>query len=134
MQIEHSEFCTTHQERVEVVRGETSELLPMELLRGCEVSGIASLKGKPVGQIKVTINSIGKVGSPSRFKCEAVSDNEGRFLFPKPLPPGRYELMGANQLSANVFERMVQLKQSRKEVVVGKRDQQLRFDVAVGQL
>lgn len=128
--ISHSDYCTSCEKRVVVEIGQVTEVPSVEVVLGCEVSGIASLKGKPTGQIKVVISSV--QGAHSQFKCEAVSDNEGRYVFTKRVPPGRFELMACNQLCSNIFEKMMQMKQSARKIVIKKGEQARRVDMFVG--
>ena len=124
-------FCSGLVTRVEVRLGESINVGDLEIVRGCQVSGVATLKGRPAGQIKVTATMVQSPGEGLGMVTSAVSDNAGRFVFPKRLPPGKFQIMGANQLNPNVFVRMGELKQSTREFTVARTDQVLRVDVAV---
>ncbi len=114
LKFDHPSFCSEVVKGIEVQSGETSTVGDIYITRGCEVSGIACLNGKAVGQVRIHVSSVSDEKNPVQFSCEAVSDNEGKFLLSKRLPPGKYQVMAAQNVQANPLIMMVQFNKSKK--------------------
>ena len=80
----------------------------------CELSGIAWVDGKPAGQVRVNISGVRDDNNLAPFSCEAVTDNEGKFLLSKRLPPGKYQVMAAQSVQANPLIMLVQFNKSKR--------------------
>ncbi len=81
--------------------------------------GSVMVDGAPSGQIKVQVSAVQEEGAekPNLFSATAVSDQEGRFVVPKRLPPGRYTVSAGRQ--ANPFQMVVDYQQTKQEFTVG---------------
>ncbi len=122
LKVTHAEFVETYHKDHEVVVGQTLNLPPIVLLTGSVLTGVVRVVGKPTGQVKVTVSAktdpnITAPRAPG-FMCEAFTDNEGRYLMPKRLAPGLYEIMAAQQTLSNPLLQIVQFQRSKKEISV----------------
>ena len=52
--------------------------------------------------------------TPNQFSCDAITDNQGRYILSKRLPPGSYEAYAAQQIQNNPFLMIVQMQKSKK--------------------
>jgi len=118
LKLTSEEHCAVYVQGIDVVLGEVSEHHGIKMTRGCSVSGLAKVNGKPTAQVKVSINSVADKDNPAPFSAEAVSDNEGRFLLTKRLRPGKYEVMAAEQVQTNPLLMMLQFSKSKQEIVI----------------
>jgi len=79
-------------------------------------SGTASVDGVRSGQVKVVVDADPSVVDAGWLHAETVSNHDGTFVLPKRLPPGNYEIKGA-QLAADsahpdIFKQILQMKQT----------------------
>ncbi len=127
----HPDFCTAFTKKNIAEVDQERDLPPVALERGCEVSGIAQLNGKPTGQVKVHISAEQEEGTLSTFNAEATTDNEGRFLIPKRLPAGKY-IYRAAQMGLGPFMIMVQYQKTTAiEIQPSEEQRQLLVTVPV---
>lgn len=119
LKFDHAEFCSLVLPDIGVQVGETSDLAQVSISRGCMVSGIAYVGNKAEGQVRVNVSSIQDPKNPTpAFSCEAITDNEGKFLLPKRLPAGDYNVMAAQNIQANPLIMMVQFNKSKKKFTI----------------
>jgi Carboxypeptidase regulatory-like domain len=83
----HASFCDRFVDGSVAVRGEATQRDTV-LYRGCIVTGIARVDGKPAAHVRVHIASRTVV-------VECITDADGRFTMPKSVPPGG--LLGARR-------------------------------------
>ena len=130
----HDRFCSDFTKDIVVEVGQQTELGEIKISRGCQVSGIARVDGKASGQIKINVSAVADPKNPIPFSCEAVSDNEGRFLLSKRLKPGKYEYMAAQQVQANPLLMLVQFNKSRKKFYIGENQEHLVLNIHIEKL
>lgn len=127
LKVTHPEYVETAKKDNEVVVGQTLNLQPIVMLTGCVLTGVVRVTGKATGQVKVSVNSKTDPNSPlprtAGFQCEAFTDNEGRYVMPKRLAPGLYEVMAAQQTLPNPLLQIVQFQRSKQEISVGAQGQ-----------
>ena len=130
LKFDHIEYCSTVIKDLEVKNGEVTDLGDVTMEVGCMVSGIAFVSGSAKGQVRVNISSVQDPKNPTApFSCEAITDNEGKFLLTKRLPPGDYEVMAAENVQANPLIMMVQFNKSKKKFTVPSGVQEHALDV-----
>lgn len=105
----------------EVRTGQTTTVPVLRMGRGCQITGTVRVDGQPSGQVKVTIGTLPDPARPNLtpFNSESITDNDGRFVFPKRVPPGRYQVMAARQTLANPILQMGDFNKSRQEIEIG---------------
>jgi hypothetical protein len=113
--LKHDSHCTMFINDVAVQKGQETQVGETRITEGCVVSGIARLDGTPAGQVRVNVTSVVNANNPSPFTAEAVTDNEGKFVLNKRLPPGNYQVMAAQNIQANPLLMFVQFNKSKKE-------------------
>lgn len=123
LKVTHPEYVEVYKKDNDVVVGQTLNLPPIVMAPGCILSGVVRVDGQASAQVKVTVSSKTDPNAPpprvSGFQCEAYTDNEGRYVMTKRLPPGLYEVMAAQQNLANPLLQIVQFQRSKQEVSVG---------------
>jgi Carboxypeptidase regulatory-like domain len=118
----HGSFCDQAAKETMVVRSKVARQDTV-LFRGCLVTGIARVDGKPAAHVKIHIAS-------DTFMVECNTDAEGRFRMPKSIPPGAY-LIRAAEIRNGPFDIMMQFQQSKKAVEITDRDRRLEFAMDV---
>jgi uncharacterized GH25 family protein len=115
----HPEHYTIFEKDIVVEEGRTTEIQPVRLMQGTALSGTVTLDGAPAPQIKVQISAAPdpEAQKPNMFSAVAVSDQEGRWVLPKRLPPGRYTASAGRQ--DNPFQMVVDYQQTKQEFQVG---------------
>jgi len=105
----------------DVVAGQMTTIEAIRMQRGTVVSGTARVDGRPAAQIKVTITAISdaEAQAASMFNCEAVTGNDGAFVFDKRVPPGRYQVMAARQTLANPLLQIADFHKTKQEILLG---------------
>ncbi|MEZ5963743.1 MAG: carboxypeptidase-like regulatory domain-containing protein [Planctomycetota bacterium] len=123
----HPEYVERFLKDNDVVVGQALNLQPTVLAVGTILTGTVRVSGKPTGQVKVSVSSKSDPNSPlprtAGFQCEAYTDAEGRYVMPKRLAPGLYEVMAAQQTLPNPLLQIVQFQRSKQEISVGSQGQ-----------
>lgn len=124
LKVAHPEYVLGYHKDHNVLVGQTLTLPPIVLQTGCVLSGTVRVAGKPTGQVKVSVTTktdpnVLPAQRPASFMSEAFTDNEGRYVIPKRLPPGLYEVMSAQQTLANPLLQIVQFQKSKQELSIG---------------
>jgi hypothetical protein len=128
LQVTHPEFCETIMRDVQLPTATETALAPWRLLRGAVVQGTATLNGKPQAQIHVVL-STPATGAPAAsggdgavLRIEAVTNNDGRYVLPRRVPVGTYELRAGMQVGTNphrnIFEELKQMQRSLLTVTI----------------
>ena len=127
----HPDYVSLFRKDVTVDLGQAADLGNVQLDPGCLLSGMATYEGKPCGQVKVNITAVTDDKSTFPFSSEAITDNEGLFLIPKRLSPGKYTVMAARQTTKNPLLQMVEFNKSKTEFTIpkGRETFQLRIDI-----
>ena len=135
LQFTYRDYTNLFTKGHEVWTGQTSALGTIRMVRGALVDGIARLNGVARGQIKITVTRVASTNAEESppFTCETVSGNNGHFVLPKQLPPGKYQVRGADLL-ADVFTQMIQFQKSLVKFGIGKGQirHQLQVRIPVG--
>ena len=121
LKLQHASHFDMFVKDNEVHTGQTTIVPNLRMGRGCTVTGTVRVDGQAAGQVKVTISTLQdptKVGV-SPFSSEAITDNDGRFGFPKRVPPGRYTVMAARQTLGNPILQMGDFNKSKQEIEIG---------------
>lgn len=116
LRYEHPDYCTLTTNDTNVVTGETANVGQVRMMTGVLLTGVVRVNGVPLGQIKVQVSAVADETntSPTPFSCEAITDNQGRYILTKRLPPGSYEAYAAQQMQNNPFIMIVQMQKSKK--------------------
>jgi len=129
----HPQHYDVYQKGYQVEEARTTEIPPLRMDRGTIVSGTARVDGVPAGQVKVTISS---VVDPTQqvqvnFNAEAITDNEGRFVIGKRLPPGKYQARAARQTLPNPLLQVVDFAKTQQDfsIMRGQDSFTLHFDM-----
>lgn len=134
LKITSDDYCAIYVQNIQVELNQVSEHHGIKITRGCSVSGITKVNGKPTGQVKVSISSVTTKSNSTPFSAEAVSDNEGRFLLNKRLKPGKYKVMAAEQVQSNPLLMMVQFSKSSQEIVIPLGSEHRVIDVNINKI
>lgn len=118
----------------EVQTGQTTSLGSIAMYPGTVVSGLTRVGGRPTGQIKVTINTAPDPTAPAAtnlFHCEAISGSDGKFILPKRIPPGRYQVMAARQTLQNPMLQIADFAKTKQEIVLGQGQKQYTLNFLI---
>jgi protocatechuate 3,4-dioxygenase beta subunit len=118
----HPEFFDVFQKGHQVQAGQTTTVPTVAMKTGTVVEGLVLVDGKPGGQVKVTISPLTDPTVPqttSGFHCEVFSDAEGKWVMPKRVPPGRYQVVGMRQIAENPLLSLLDVMKSKQEVEIG---------------
>jgi protocatechuate 3,4-dioxygenase beta subunit len=149
LQVTHPEFCEAVLRNLQLTTATETTLAPRRLLRGAVVQGTALLDGKPQAQIHVVLSSQVTPSSPvtlanptvssspvtwstpapgaqsaegTPLRIEAITNNDGRYVLPRRVPPGTYELRAGLQVGTNphrnIFEELRQMQASLLTVTI----------------
>ena len=93
------------------------------------------MEGTATGQIKIQVSHArdkNDKSPPTYFSTQAITDNEGKFLLPKRLPPGRYQIQGM-QSNGNALISLLAMQKSTKVFLIppGKPHHSVTVDVPV---
>ncbi|MFK7741226.1 MAG: carboxypeptidase regulatory-like domain-containing protein [Planctomycetota bacterium] len=135
LQIEHPDACR------QVVRGITcptatpQTLRPIRMRAGSLIQGRATLDGAVTGQMKLVLTTPPDVTVERSLRMETVTDREGRYRFPRRIPPGRYVLRGAGvgqtDPGSEIIQQLLQMKRSATTVTVPPGQDIVERDIAV---
>ena len=146
--VEHADHCRAVRAGVVITEDRTETLAPVRLIRGCSITGRAHAAGKPAQQVQVVLTPLladpetgtpiaptrqGSADETSVARVEAVSGQDGRFVLPRRVPPGVYELRGVSLLGsdpgADAFAKILQMKKSTVRIEIGPDQESAEFDV-----
>jgi len=134
LRYEHDDYCTLTTNDTQVITGQTADAGQVRMVQGVLLTGIVRVNGVPQGQVKVSVSAAGndQGATPNQFSCDAITDNQGRYILSKRLPPGSYEAYAAQQIQNNPFLMIVQMQKSKKpfRVTGNQRSQILDLNLA----
>lgn len=129
--IDHESHCRSVRRGIRIEEDRTETTGPIRLVRGCEVFGRAVVVGDSSQQIQVVLTpqwTDPATGQPksaasgettdetSVMRVEAVTKPDGRFVLPRRIPPGVYEVRGVSLAGsdpgADAFQKILQMKKS----------------------
>lgn len=129
LRVTHGDFCEAAAQDIKLEHeGEQKDVGQIRLLRGAVVEGTCTRAGNPAAQIKVTIGppdgaqpDLDAQGRPRMFfSATAITDAEGRYRFPRRVPPGTYKIHAAvGAGNDNIFNALIQMKQTERPLVIG---------------
>ncbi len=133
LRFEHPDYCTLTTNDTKVVTGESTNVGQVRMLQGALLTGIVRVNGVPQGQVKVSVSAVADEQNinPNPFSCDAITDNQGRYILSKRLPPGNYEAYAAQQIQNNPFIMIVQMQKSKKPFVVTGRQRTQILDLSL---
>jgi protocatechuate 3,4-dioxygenase beta subunit len=117
-----------------VQTGQTTTLPDVLLSSGTVISGLARVGGKPASQVKVTVNTApdpAQTDVSAMFHCEAISGNDGQFVLPKRIPPGRYQVMAARQTLANPMLQIADYAKTKQEIVLAQGQAKFTLNIQI---
>ena len=121
----HAQYIETFLKHQVVQTGQTTTVPSVTMTPGTVLTGQVLVDGKPGGQVKVNVSAVvepNPAGQPAPsfgFSCEAFTDPEGKFLMPKRLPPGRYQVTAMRQALENPLFGIVDVMKTKQEFLVG---------------
>lgn len=127
----HPDHYMIFEKDIVVEEGRTTDLGQIRMMAGAQVTGTVVLDGAPAGQIKVQVSAAPDPNAekPNMFSATTVSDDQGRYVIPKRLPPGKYQASAGRQL--NPFQMVVDYQQTKQEFTIqpGQAVQQIHFRI-----
>jgi hypothetical protein len=137
--VAHPSHCATVYHGLKI-DGDGEHTIPdIRLVRGTRISGAAALDGRLQGQVRIQLGPARgtaavtpTAGSNQATFAVAYSDNAGRFVLPRRLPPGRYVVHAWKQLpDGDALGSLMQIRQTQREItlVPGQETLELRFDI-----
>jgi hypothetical protein len=122
LQIEHPEACRTMVPGIRL-GADALTLPPTVLPIGAAIRGRATVAGTAKGQIKVVLTTPAAArGAAESLRIETIAAADGRFLLPRRVPVGSYELratvVGAAAPEEQFFQQLLQLQQSATTLTV----------------
>ena len=101
---------------------------------GTEVSGRVRQVGREAGgQFKVVFSTAGTGSGPDFVRIETIAAADGRFLLPRRVPPGEYELraaaVGTAEPEAQIFRQLLQLQRSTTNVAIAPGQRRVERDL-----
>ena len=114
----HADYYDVFKKGHAIQIGQTTTIPTLVMQRGTVISGIVRVDGKPAAQVKVTVSSAHNpdLQMPTNgFNAEAITDNEGQFIFSKRIPPGRYQAMAARQTLENPLLQIADFAKTKQE-------------------
>jgi len=148
VRISHRDFCEGSAVDVTLEsEGQVVDVGTIQLARGALVEGVTTVGGLAMGQVKVTITvpqpEAVPVTDPEApapraaprmpFVATAISDNDGRFVLLKRVPPGSYRVHAARaSTDGNPFGPMLDMKETERAVTVAPGQDRLQLDFNLG--
>ncbi|MCC6669679.1 MAG: carboxypeptidase regulatory-like domain-containing protein [Planctomycetes bacterium] len=124
LKLSHPGAFTVFLKGNEVRTGEVTQVPTIRMDQGTVVSGTVRVDGAAAGQVKVTISTVTDPANPAStggaFSDTVVSDNEGRFVFAKRVPPGRYQVMASRQTLPNPLMQIADFAKTKQEFELGR--------------
>ncbi len=124
----------THPECVHVFRkgnlvegGKTAKVPPVTMVPGTLVAGQVLVNGV-AAVLKVLISS---APDPALFRCETISDNDGRFAMSRRLPPGRYQIIAVRPARPGDLEVFPDFARNRREFTIEPGEHERHLVVAI---
>ncbi|MDO8349498.1 MAG: carboxypeptidase-like regulatory domain-containing protein [Planctomycetota bacterium] len=141
VRVAHRDFCEGTAVDVKLEsEGQVVDIGVIQLARGTIVEGVTSVGGMPVGQIKVTVTVPQPEGVPAvegqpqkvarmPFSTSAISDNDGRFVLLKRVPPGSYKAFACRESGDNnPFLKILDMKETERKVDIAPGQDRLQLD------
>ncbi|MCU0863297.1 MAG: carboxypeptidase-like regulatory domain-containing protein [Planctomycetes bacterium] len=133
LQVDHPDVCRTFVRELRVGRGEERSLPSIAMPIGAEVSGRVRQAGREAGQFKVVFTTAGTGSGPDFLRIETIAAADGRFLLPRRVPPGEYELraaaVGTAEPEAQIFRQLLQLQRSAINVAIAPGQRRVERDL-----
>lgn len=129
---QHPDYTTTSVRDVQIVEGQHTDVPQVIMVPGTVISGSVLVDGVPSPQVKVQMST---APDPNRkdgrgmFTSDTVTDEHGRFTFPKRVPPGRYQATAGRQ--GNPFLMVVDYNQTKQEFEIVTGQPVLNLDFAI---
>lgn len=123
--VDHPEHCRTVVRNLELWQPGEQAVPPVRLAVGTLVRGTVAVDGKIPGQVKVILTSaagpaVGPASDPVRL--EAVTDARGRFVMPRRVPAGDYEVRGLvltpGEADSQAIHQLLQMQRSAQTLVI----------------
>ncbi len=109
--------------------GQVADIGVVQLSKGALVEGRTTIAGMPSGQIEVSVstpfteqlNQKDPSGRPAQamFHAKVISDGDGNYRLLKRVPPGTYKITASRQGAENPFVKMIDMKETEQQLVVG---------------
>jgi uncharacterized GH25 family protein len=148
VRISHQSFCVGESFDITLSQeGQVVDVGVVQLRRGVLIEGYTSLGGQAIGQVKVTLSVPpedqpkppieGGANNESKqarmpFSASAVSDNDGRCVLLKRVPPGRYTIAAARQSGGqDPFSILLVMKETERVIEVGIGQERLQVDFSL---
>lgn len=129
----HPEHYDVYQKGHEVRVGQVTRVPPLTMYPGTIVGGTVRVDGKPAGQVKVTFSQVTDPDKPApgAFNAEAITDNQGRYVLPKRVPPGRYQVMAARQTLESPLLQIADFAKTKKEITILRGQKRFQLDIQI---
>ncbi|MBX3464842.1 MAG: carboxypeptidase regulatory-like domain-containing protein [Planctomycetes bacterium] len=129
VRVSHPSFCEGQALNVKVeAAGQVVDTGVIELSKGALVEGRTTVAGLPAGQVEVAVstpfqenlNQRDASGKPVQvlFNTKAISDGDGNYRLLKRVPPGKYKISASRQNAENPFYKMMDMRETERELVV----------------
>jgi len=133
LQVEHPDACRTLIRNIDCRQPGEQILPPITMASGSLVEGLSTVGGRIVGQMKVVLTTPNTAPADTTIRLETVTDGEGRYRFDRRIPPGEYVLRsaitGGSHPDSEIFNQLLQFKQSSKNFVVPPGQDVVRVDL-----
>ena len=133
LRIAHPEYCDLWRSDLDLRDESALDLGDLRLAQGAAVSGIATLDGRPAGQIRVSLVSI-ETDAPSavpQVLADAVTDDTGEFRLSKRLPSGRYVARARRETLPTILLQVLDYQKTRQDVTIGPGQETVRLRFAL---
>lgn len=133
VRVAHADYCEGSAIDIKLeAPGQVADVGVIRLSVGALVEGVTLVGGQPMGQVQVQVSTpITSLpqqtpGQPAEtrapgpmFHATVVSDGDGRFRLLKRVPPGKYRITASRMSGDNPFLKIVDMKESEQELLIG---------------
>lgn len=133
VRVAHPDYCEGSAIDIKLeAPGQVADVGVIRLTLGAVVEGVTMVGGQPMGQVQVQVSTpvaaqpAQHPGQPAEprvlgpmFHATVVSDGDGRFRLLKRVPPGRYRITASRMGGENPFLKIVDMKDTEQELVIG---------------